>query len=70
MKKYLSVFMMMAMVVVGQGVTNPAFHGAQAKMLARRAAIVDVYKQTNGAPMSIISESFDGQTYTVRAQVN
>ena len=59
--------MLVLTIVIGQGIA--ANSSPQGKMMARRAAIIDIQKQTNGAAgMSIISEHFDGQTYTIEAE--
>lgn len=40
----------------------------QAKMLARRAAIVDAFRQLNGRISNILSESYDGKWYIIVAE--
>lgn len=36
---------------------------------ARRAAQVDCFKQTGGSPFTVLSESYDGYTYRIEAEV-
>ena len=54
--------------IVGQGIVNSNYPGSQGKVMARRAAIVDVYRQAGTSQgIRILSESFDGKIYTVQA---
>lgn len=58
-------------VIIGTGYQPPAFKGTtQGKMIARTAAISDVFYQTKGAPFRILSESFSHGCYTIRAEEN
>lgn len=55
-------------IVIGQGYVPQGTTTAQGRLLARRAAIVDVYHQLGGSQdIQILDESFDGKTYTVKA---
>lgn len=64
-------FVLLAIVVIGNGIAPPNAHSdAQAKMMARRAAIVDCQRQMNGQAFHILEESFNGSVYTIRASVN
>ena len=67
MMKKLLVFSMLGITLIGQGVSE--YGGAQGRLLARRAAIVDVYRQCNGAPIKILNETYTGGIYTVKAEV-
>lgn len=58
-----------AVIVVGHGAAPVSNSAAQAKMMARRAAIVDVYRQTNGAPMHILSQIYEDGVFTVTAEI-
>ena len=63
-----SVLIALMVTIIGQGVVSPNYPGAQGKIMARRAAIVDVYRQAGTSQgIRILSESFDGKTYTVEA---
>ena len=54
--------------IVGQGIVNSNYPSVQGKAMARRAAIVDVYRQAGTSQgIRILSESFDGKVYTVQA---
>lgn len=58
-------------VIVGIGYPPPAMTSKpQGKMLARVAAMTDVFRQTEGAPFRILSESYTGGYYVVRAEEN
>lgn len=60
--------MLLTAVVIGQGYVPQGTTTAQGRILARRAAIVDVYHQLGGSRgIQILDESFDGKTYTVKA---
>lgn len=55
---------------IGQGLMNSAGNGniAQERLMARRAAIVDVYRQAGGSQgLQIIKEVFDGHIYQITA---
>lgn len=68
MFKKLACLAMLA-VIVGTGYQPPALKGTvQGKMIARTAAISDVFYQTKGAPFRILSESFSHGCYTIRAE--
>lgn len=69
MYKKLMVFAMLGITIIGQGFVPPtAVNAAQGKMLARRAAITDVFRQLgSNKGIHILTESFDGQTYTIEA---
>lgn len=55
-------------IVIGQGYVPQGTTTAQGRLLARRAAIVDIYHQLGGSQgIQILDESFDGKTYTVKA---
>ena len=58
MLKKLLVFSMLGITLIGQG-----------RLLARRAAIVDIHRQSNGAPIKILNESYAGGIYTIQAEV-
>jgi hypothetical protein len=47
------------------GIAPAGMDGAQAKLMARRAAIVDMQRQTNGKAMPILSEKWDGRIYEI-----
>ena len=60
--------MLLIAIVIGQGYVPQGTTTAQGRLLARRAAIVDVYHQLGGSQgIQILDESFDGKTYTVKA---
>lgn len=60
--------MLLTAIVIGQGYVPQGTTVAQGRILARRAAIVDVYHQLGGSQgIQILDESFDGKTYTVKA---
>lgn len=62
--------MLAVLIVVGTGYApQNAANAAQARYMARRAAIVDCFVQTNGAPMRIMKEAYSGGKYTVTAEV-
>lgn len=68
MFKKFTVFAMLA-VIIGTGYQPPLLEGtAQGKMIARVAAMTDVFQQTGGAPFRILSESFSHGCYTIRAE--
>lgn len=59
----------MLTVIIGTGYQPPLLKGtAQGKMIARVAAMTDVFQQTGGAPFRILSESFSHGCYTIRAE--
>ena len=70
MKNFTKLFTMfaLAIVVVGQGtVPQNARTPLQGQLLARRAAIVDIYSQLGGVQgLNIVKEDFDGKVYTVK----
>ena len=39
------------------------------RLLACRAGIVDIHRQSNGAPIKILNESYAGGIYTIQAEV-
>lgn len=52
---------------IGHGIASS--DTPQGKMMARRAAIVDIYRQAGGsAGMQIVSESFSDGVYEVQAE--
>lgn len=60
----------------GKGTFGPSMSALQAKLLARRAAMVNVVANackevgaSHGAIREIFSEDFDGKTYTIVANV-
>jgi len=60
--------MLLIAIVIGQGYVPQGTTTAQGRLLARRAAIVDVCHQLGGSRgIQILDESFDGKTYTVKA---
>lgn len=69
MKKFLTMLSLTAIVIVGQGIVpDRAVNATQGKLLARRAAIVDVYRQLGDSHgVQILGESFDGKKYIVKA---
>lgn len=67
MKRFFS--LLLAVIVVGTGYATAAMNPAQGKLMARRAAQVDCFKQTGGSPFNILSESYDGHTYRIEAEV-
>lgn len=67
MLKKLFVFSMLGITLIGQGVAT--HDGAQGRLLARRAAIVDIHRQSNGASIKILNESYTGGIYTIQAEV-
>jgi hypothetical protein len=68
-KGFKVVVTLVAMIVVGHGMAPVNMGGAQGRMMARRAAIVDVYRQTSGAPMKIVSQSYEDGEYTITAEI-
>ena len=66
MKRFFS--LLLAVIVVGTGYAPAAMNPAQGKLMARRAAQVDCFKQTGGSPFTILSEVFDGHTYHIEAE--
>lgn len=57
-------------VIVGIGYTpDNTMNAAQGKLLARRAAVVDCFRQTNENLFEVLSEQFDGNRYTIKAKV-
>ena len=69
MNKFKGVAMaLLTAIVIGQGYAPQGTTAAQGRILARRAAIVDIYHQLGGSQgIQILDESFDGKTYTVKA---
>ena len=68
MKNFISMFLV-GVIVVGHGFVNHNFNsGLQKRMMAKKAAVVDIQKQTNGKNFKIISENFDGEVFTVTAE--
>ena len=66
--KKLMVMLSLTVIVIGQGYVPQGTTTAQGELLARRAAIVDAYRQLGGSQgIQILDESFDGKTYTVKA---
>jgi hypothetical protein len=60
--------MLLTAIVIGQGYVPQGTTMAQGELLARRAAIVDAYRQLGGSQgIQILDESFDGKIYTVKA---
>ena len=54
----------------GEAPMNPNLSFAQMRLLARQAAIVDVYRQTNGNPFKIVREVFcEGGVYIIQAEI-
>ena len=47
------------------GVAPAGMNGEQARMMARRAAIVGMYKETRGKSVPILSERWDGRIYEI-----
>ena len=68
MKRFFS--LLLAVIVVGTGYAPATMNPAQGKLMARRAAQVDCFKQTGGSPFTILSEVFDGHTYHIEAEAN
>ena len=63
-----SMLIALMITIIGQGMVSPNYPGSQGKVMARRAAIVDVYRQAGTSQgIRILSESFDGKIYTVQA---
>lgn len=54
-------------IVIGQGYVPQGTTVAQGRILARRAAMIDVYHQLGSKNIQIVDESFDGKTYIVKA---
>lgn len=67
MKRFFS--LLLAVIVVGTGYAPAAMNPAQGKLMARRAAQVDCFKQSGGSPFNILAESYDGHTYRIEAEV-
>ena len=67
--KKLIVFGILGVTFIGQGIMNSAMSNtAQGRIMARRAAFVDVYRQAGGSQgLQIVNEVFDGQVYKVTA---
>lgn len=66
--KKLMAMLSLTAIVIGQGYVPQGTTTAQGRLLARRAAIVDIYHQLGGSQgIQILDESFDGKTYTVKA---
>ena len=65
------IWAVMAITITGQGlVPSGALNVTHGEMLARRAAIVDIYRQNGGSQgLSIVNESFDGHVYRITAAV-
>ena len=64
-------YVLLGAIFVGQGMAAANMNGAQGKMMARRAAIVDLYRQAGGSQgLEIVGESFDGHIYKVEAVRN
>lgn len=60
---------MVLAIIIGQGAAMN--DTAQGRMMARRAAISDVQRQTNGAGRYvIIEESFEDGVYTVKVSID
>lgn len=58
-------------VIVGIGYPPPAMDDKpRGRLLARVAAMTDVFRQTEGAPFRVLSESYAGGYYVVRAEEN
>lgn len=69
LKKMFS-WMAVLAIVVGVGVPpTSSYSAAQSKLLARRAALVNVYRQTKGAPFHIMDEVWNGSQYTVYGEI-
>lgn len=62
------VFSMLGITLIGQGVAT-MHDGAQERLLACRAAIVDIHRQSKGAPIKILNESYAGGIYTIQVEV-
>ena len=67
MKRFFS--LLLAVIVVGTGYAPAAMNPAQGKLMARRAAQVDCFKQSGGSPFNILAESYDGHAYRIEAEV-
>ena len=67
MKRFFS--LLLAVIVIGTGYAPAAMNPAQGKLMARRAAQVDCFKQSCGSPFNILAESYDGHTYRIEAEV-
>lgn len=67
MKRFFS--LLLAVIVVGTGYAPATMNNVQGKLMARRAAQVDCFKQTGGSPFNILAESYDGHTYRIEAEV-
>lgn len=67
MKRFFS--LLLAVIVIGTGYAPAAMNPAQGKLMARRAAQVDCFKQSGGSPFNILAESYDGHTYRIEAEV-
>ena len=61
--------LLLAVIVVGTGYAPATMNNVQGKLMARRAAQVDCFKQTGGSPFVVLSESYDGHTYRIEAEV-
>lgn len=64
--------LVLGIVVIGQGAApSSVSNDLQAKLIARRAAIVDVYRQFGGSQgVRILDESYNGKVYKVKATQN
>ena len=71
MFKKLLVYSILGITIVGQGlVPSSCSNPVQGRLLARRAAIVDVYRQVGGAQgVKIVKENFVGGVYFVKAEI-
>ena len=68
MKKFFAMFSLSA-IIVGHGLIDSSYSFPAAKLYARTAAIVDVQRQTGGKHFEILKESFDGEVFTIEAEV-
>ena len=61
--------LLLAVIVVGTGYAPAGMGNAQGKLMARRAAQVDCFKQSGGSLFTVLSEAFDGHAYRIEAEV-
>lgn len=55
--------------VTGVGIAPAnAVNAAQARIMARRAAVMNCYRQLNGKAIKILNEVWDGHAYKVTAE--
>jgi hypothetical protein len=66
---YKTMLLLIAVILTAYGYAPDNGNNNQGKMLARRAAMVDLYRRTNGTAYHILSESYDGHRYTIQASL-